>query len=218
MNGLLHFNEDKCVHMITSNGKSNRGKKSCEIYDKQLETVGEEEDLEVIIDSKLSFDSHIFAKVKKAESINAVFKKTFIKMTIPVLLNIYKGLIRPQLEFCNQAWYTRLKKNTRLMENVQRRATRMVQGLQTLSYNERLKKPDLPSHEYCRRRGTLIEMFKIGYNRYEPNATKYMFELNNRGIRTNDKKAITKKANFELRKNFFLSLDQLQIGTYCQEK
>ena len=49
-------------------------KKSFELYDKQLETVGEEKDLEVIIDSKLSFDSHIFAKVRKAKSINAVFK------------------------------------------------------------------------------------------------------------------------------------------------
>ena len=30
-----------------------------------------------------------------------------------------------------------------------------------------------------------------------------MFELNNRDTRTNDKKVITKKAQFELRKNFF---------------
>ena len=49
----------------------------------------------------------------------------------------------------------------------------------------------------------MIEMFKIGYNRYDPKATKDMFELNNRDTRTNDKKVITKKANFELRKNFF---------------
>ena len=55
-------------------------------------------------------------------------------------------------------------------------------------------------------------------NRYDPKATKDMFELNTRDIRTNDKKIITKKANFELRKNFFLPLDQLQIGTCCQEK
>ena len=107
------------------------------------------------------------------------------------------------MEFCNQAWYPRLKKNTRLIENVQRRATRLVQGLQTLSYNERLKKLDLPSLEYRRRRGTMIEMFKISYNRYDPKATKGMFELNNRDTRTNDKKVITKKANFELRKYFF---------------
>ena len=133
------FNEDKCVHMIMLIGGSNRETRSYELYDKQLESVREEKDLGVIIDSKLSFDSHIFAKVKKANSIIAVFKTTFIKMTIPVFLNVYKGLIRSHLEFCNQVWYPRLKKNTSLIEILQRRATRMVQGLQTLSNNERLK-------------------------------------------------------------------------------
>ena len=140
----------------------------------------------MIVDSKLSSDSHIFAKKKKAKSIIAVFKKAFIKMTIIVFINVYKGLIRPHLEFCNQAWYPRLKKNTRLIENVQRRATQMVQGLQTLSYNERFKKLDLPSVEYRIRRGTMIKMFKIGYNPYDPKAIKKgMFELNNPDTRTN---------------------------------
>ena len=137
-------------------------------------------------------------------------------MTIPVFLNIYKGLIRPHLEFCNQTWYPQLKQNTQLIENVQLRLTRMVQGLLTLSCNERLKKLELPSLEYRRRRGTMIELLNIGYNRYDPKATKDMFELNNRDTRTKDKKVITKKANFELRENV-LPLDQLQIGTCCHD-
>ena len=70
--------------MIISSGRLNRETRSYELYDKQFKTVGEEKDLGVIIDSKLSFDSHIFAKVKKANSILAVFKKMFIKMTITV--------------------------------------------------------------------------------------------------------------------------------------
>ena len=70
--------------MIISSGRLNRETRSYELYDKQFEMVGEEKDLRVIIDSKLSFDSHIFAKVKKANSILAVFKKMFIKMTITV--------------------------------------------------------------------------------------------------------------------------------------
>ena len=49
----------------------------------------------------------------------------------------------------------------------------------------------------------MIEMFKIRYNRYDPKATKGMFELNNRDTSTNDQKVITKKANLELRKIFF---------------
>ena len=69
--------------------------------------------------------------------------------------------------------------NVRLIENVQRRATRMVQGLQTLSYKERLKKLELQSLEYRRRRETMIEMFKTGYNRCDirPECTKMQFRI-----------------------------------------
>ena len=49
----------------------------------------------------------------------------------------------------------------------------------------------------------MIEKFKISNNRYDPNSTKGVFELNNRDKRTNDKKRITKKAILELRKNCF---------------
>ena len=52
--------------MIISNGGSNRERRSYELYDKQLEAVGEKKDLGFIIDFNHSFDSHIFAKVKKA--------------------------------------------------------------------------------------------------------------------------------------------------------
>ena len=61
--------------------------RSYEPYDKQLETAGQEKDLGVVIDKKLSFDSHVFAKVEKTNSIIAVFKKTIIKVTISVFLN-----------------------------------------------------------------------------------------------------------------------------------
>ena len=66
-NSLLRFNEDKCVHMIISNGGSNCETRSNELYDKQLEPVGEEKDLGVIIDSKLSFDFRIFAKKRQIQ-------------------------------------------------------------------------------------------------------------------------------------------------------
>ena len=53
--------------MIISNERSSREIRSSEIYDKQLEAVGEK-NFGLIIDSKLFFDSHTFAKVKKANS------------------------------------------------------------------------------------------------------------------------------------------------------
>ena len=45
-NSLLHFDEDKCVHMIISNVRSNREIRSYERNDKQLETEGKKKNLE----------------------------------------------------------------------------------------------------------------------------------------------------------------------------
>ena len=62
------------------------------LYGKQLEKKEEVKDPGVIIDSKFSFDSLNFAKVKNASSLIAIFKKKFVRMTRPVFLNINKSL------------------------------------------------------------------------------------------------------------------------------
>ena len=74
-NRLLNINDDKCVQMTISHAKIDHTAKSYWLYGKQLEKVEEEKDLRVTIDSKFSFESHVFAKAKKASSVVA---KTFV--------------------------------------------------------------------------------------------------------------------------------------------
>ncbi len=55
------------------------------------------------------------------------------------LLPLYIALVRPNLEYAIQAYCADLKKNIYHLERFQRAATRWVNGLRQLSYEERLK-------------------------------------------------------------------------------
>ena len=56
-----------------------------------------------------------------------------------MFLPLYKALIRPHLEYATVVWSPFLKKDIFLIENVQRRATKIVRSIRNLSYEERLK-------------------------------------------------------------------------------
>ena len=78
-----------------------------------------------------------------------------------MFMQLCKALIRPHIEYATVVWNPYLKKNIFLIENVQRRATKLVSGICHLSYEERLRNLGLPTLNYRRCRTDMIQVYKI---------------------------------------------------------
>ena len=126
---------------ITQYNLLHLGKKNQqEIYwmhedDKTIENVTEHPDLGVLMDTSLSFNKHISSIILKANKILATIIRYFYKyLTEQTFQFLYKSLVFPNLEYCNVVWNPHLIKHVTAVEAVQRRATKLVPSLRSLSY------------------------------------------------------------------------------------
>ena len=71
-----------------------------------LETIDEEKDLWVMTLKDLKASSQCVKIVKAANQILGMIKRTFTFTTKDNLLQLYKCLVRPHLEYCMQVWNT----------------------------------------------------------------------------------------------------------------
>ena len=71
------------------------------------------------------------------------------------------SLVRPHLEYANIIWGPHYKLDQKAVENVQRRATKIIPNIKDLPYRERLRHLNLPSLYHRRKRGDMINTYKI---------------------------------------------------------
>ena len=161
---LLEFNtkDGKCkvLHVGKDNPSHNYYLKGL-----PLPVVKSERDLGVYVEQSLEWDVHIQKCIGKAKGVIAWVSRNVITRSPEVMVNLYKTVVRPHLEYCVQLWspYPRHGNWEIIMavEGVQRMYTRLIDGVGLLPYETRLSKLKLTTLLERRARGDLIETFRI---------------------------------------------------------
>ena len=116
----------------------------------------------------LTFDAHIREKVKKANKMVGSIRRSFRYLDIALFKLLFKSMVRCHLETAAPVWNPSSEAVSDLIENVQRKATAMLPGMDGKSYPERLVTLKLTTLRARRIRGDMIQTWKILHGEYDP--------------------------------------------------
>ncbi|KAK4828358.1 hypothetical protein QYF61_026019 [Mycteria americana] len=155
LDGLEHW---AMINGMEFNNNAEHKYKQGEVW---LESSPAERDVGVLASSRLTVSQQCALAAKGANRILGCIKHSMTSRSKEGIIPLYSALVQPHLEYCVQFSAPQFKKDAKVLECIQRRATKLVQGLEGMSYEEWLRTLGLSSLEKRRLRGDLIALYSF---------------------------------------------------------
>ena len=151
--------------------------------------------------------SGITAITNKANCVLAQLRRSTVSRSCEMVTSLYKTYVRPIVESSVQVWNPWLRRDIDHIEKIQRRATKLVSGIGSKPYDERLKICKLTTLEERRLRGDLLECNKIinNFTNVEKcdffSFTRDRHQIHTRGVA--EDLLVPQVTRLDIRKHFF---------------
>jgi len=197
---LIRFNKAECKVLHLGQGNSRHQHR---LGDEGIESSPAEKELGVPVDEKLDMSHQSALTAQAANRILGCIKSSVASRAREGILPLCSALVRPHLESCIHLWSPQHRKDMELSEQIQRRAIKMIRGLEHLSCEERLRELGLFSLEKRRLWGDLIMAFQYLKGAYKKDGDRLFSRACSDRARSNGFKLRAGRFRLDIRKKFF---------------
>ena len=162
-NNFLLANPDKFQSLNINPRKLDNNKNDITLSTNDLDIANTEliKLLGVHIDENLNFTEHISKLCIKASKKVGVLSRLRNLIPCKAKLLLYKSFILPYLTYCHLTWHFCKSSDKRKLERLQERALRVIYKSHTATYEELLRRADIPSLYNRRLQDITVLMYKV---------------------------------------------------------